>query len=90
MANYLRISMQQTILALHSKGWSKRRISREVGINRRTVTKYIKLFDSKCTISTTGSAVADEGVADSKCTISTTGSEGRKSLCIKHHIWGFY
>ena len=66
MANYLRLSMQQTILALNSKGWSKRRISREVGLNRRTVTKYIKQLDSKCTI-------------------STAGSEGRKSLCLKHH-----
>jgi transposase len=85
MANYLRVSMQQTILALHSKGWSKRRISREVGINRRTVTKYITQFNSKCTISTTGSVFGTEGVTNSKCTISTAGSEGRKSLCLNYH-----
>jgi transposase len=85
MANYLRLSMQQTILALHSKEWSIRRISREVGINRRTVTKYIKQFDSKYTISTAGSVTGTEDVTNSKCTISTTGLEGRKSLCIKHH-----
>ena len=85
MANYLRLSMQQTILALHTKGWSKRRISREVGINRRTITKYIKKNDSKYTISTTGSVAGAEDVTNSKCTISTTGSEGRKSLCLKHH-----
>ena len=85
MANYLRVSMQQTIIALHEKGWSKRRISREVGINRRTVTKYIQQFDSKCTISTTGSVSDSKGVTDSKYTISTTGSEGRKSLCLNYH-----
>ena len=85
MANYLRVSMQQTIITLHVKGWSKRRIAREVGVNRRTVTKYITQHDSKCTISTTGSAFDNEVVANSKCTISTTGSEGRKSLCLNYH-----
>ncbi len=85
MANYLRSSMQETIMELHEKGWSKRRIARELAINRRTVNKYILQSMSKCTISTAGSVLDNEGLTNSKCTISTTGSEGRKSLCAKHH-----
>jgi len=85
MANYLRSSMQETIIELYEKGWSKRRIARELAINRRTVNKYILQSMSKCTISTAGSELDNEGLTNSKCTISTTGSEGRKSLCAKHH-----
>ncbi|NCU32256.1 MAG: hypothetical protein EOM23_04840 [Candidatus Moranbacteria bacterium] len=40
MANYLRKTMQETIQNLRRKGWSLRRIARELGINRRTVRKY--------------------------------------------------
>jgi len=81
MANYLKVSMQETIKSLHEKGWSKRRIARELGINRRTVSQYISREDSKCTISTTGFSAQDSDNRRSKCTISTTGSGGRQSLC---------
>ena len=73
MSNVLKVSHQETIRSLHEKGWSDRRIARELGINRRTVTRY----GAKCTILHTGSA--DEG--EPKCTIAPTGkSTGRKSL----------
>jgi len=76
MANYLRVSMQETIRTLHEKGWSNRRIARELQINRRTVTRYVSKRGSKCTISTAGLRVDSEGFAESKCTISTAGSIG--------------
>jgi len=82
MSNVLKVSHQETIRSLHEKGWSERRIARELGINRRTVRRYA----SKCTIPPTGSpderepkctilhAGSKDGF-DSKPAISTTGSE---------------
>lgn len=85
MANYLKVSMQESIRYFyHDLHWSKRRIARELKINRRTVSKYIRT-DPKCTISTTGSSVQNFDDPLSKCTISTTGSGGRKSLCDPWH-----
>ena len=37
MANYLQANIKQTIDALAEKGWSRRRITGELGIDRRTV-----------------------------------------------------
>jgi transposase len=93
MSNVLKVSYQEAIRSLDEKGWSQRRIARELGINGRTVRRYIQK-ESKCsTISTPG--WSEE--SNSKCTsISTPGSEsvvgrepavsiteglGRKSCC---------
>ena len=55
MSNVLKVSHQEAIRSLHQKGWSQRRIARELGINRRTVRRYIE-EEAKCTsISTPGS-----------------------------------
>jgi transposase len=85
MANYLQDSMKETIRTLDKKGWSRRRIARELGINRRTVGKYIASKASNCTISTAGAGIDSKEVTNSKCTISTTGAPGRKSSCLKYH-----
>jgi hypothetical protein len=37
MSNVLKMSHQEVIRGLHQKGWSKRRIARELGIHRQTV-----------------------------------------------------
>lgn len=88
MSNTLKESMIETIRELGRRGWSVRRIAKELEVNRRTVGRYLAL-DSKCTISTTGSG----GDSPPKCTSPTDGSEcgktakctiptaGRKSLC---------
>ncbi len=74
MSNVLKVSHQETIRSLHEKGWSDRRIARELGINRRTVNRYW----AKCTIPPPGSADEEEP----KCTIVPTGkSIGRRSQC---------
>jgi transposase len=91
--NLLEVNLQQSIIALHARGWSRRRISRELGVHRVTVGKYLDKAESKSTISTLGSDVAPSA----KSTISTAGSEaaeeakpakvaagclaGRQSLC---------
>jgi len=40
MANLVSMTTQQAIKALHERGYSKRRIARELGIHRRTVSNY--------------------------------------------------
>ena len=80
--NELKLSLQQSILALNRSRWSARAIARELGINRETVAKYLRTAlqpatdglaappVSKPAISTPGS---DDG-AVSKPAISTAGS----------------
>ncbi len=43
MANRLKMARVQSILSLHAQGWSRRRISRELGIDRETVSRYVQL-----------------------------------------------
>ena len=43
MANQLRMATVQTILTLRKRGWSLRRIARELGIHRETVARYVRL-----------------------------------------------
>src|SRR5215213_8319400 len=40
--NQLKVSLQQTINALAARDWSRRRIARELGIDRETVGKYLR------------------------------------------------
>jgi transposase len=40
MPNLLQVSSQHAVLALLAKGWSDRRIAREVGVHRLTVKRY--------------------------------------------------
>jgi len=46
MANQLKMDMVNAILTLKQRGWSQRRIARELGINRETVARYINLPDA--------------------------------------------
>lgn len=92
--NRLEVSLQQAIIALHGRGWSQRRIARELCINRETVAVHVQA--AKPAISTTGSeaptgvdpAISTTGSgsgADAKPAISTPGSVGgRVSLCREH------
>jgi hypothetical protein len=34
MPNLLKVAMIETILSLHQRGWSQRRIARELGVDR--------------------------------------------------------
>jgi transposase len=43
MANRLKMATVQSILSLHTQGWSRRRIARELGIDRETVSRYVEL-----------------------------------------------
>ncbi len=65
MSNVLKVSEQETIRGLYERGWSLRRIAGELGLNRRTVSRYA----AKCTRQvTTGS--------EAKCTGEVTAGSG--------------
>ena len=42
MSNLLRVAVIDTILSLHQRGWSQRRIARELGVHRETVARYLR------------------------------------------------
>jgi transposase len=78
--NQLNVSLQQTILTLSSRGWSRRRIARQLEIDRETVGRYLRLAEgaSKPAIPPAGSAEDP----DSKPAIVPAGSQpGRRSDC---------
>ncbi len=84
MANILRMAKVQAIIGLLEKGWSYRRIARELGVHRQTVARYDRLRKtehSKSSILTPGSV----GEGESKSSKVTPGSNspGRtsQSLC---------
>jgi transposase len=91
MVNVLKVSVQTTIESLAELGWSQRRIASELGLDRETVRRYIRL--AKPAISTSGSkglpgpkpaisTPGSEGPPDPKPAISTPGkNSGRKSQC---------
>ena len=73
MPNLLKVAMIETILSLHQRGWSQRRIARELGIDRATVARYLRTptSTSKPAIAPPGSADSSDG---SKPAIAPTGS----------------
>jgi transposase len=89
MANHLTMALVDTIVSLHQRGWSQRRIAEELGIHRETVARHLgRTGEAKPAIAPTGSgdspsdskpAIAptgnDETLADSKPAIAPTGSD---------------
>ena len=71
MANSIPMTTKEAIRALKKRGYSKRKIARELGIHRNTVGKYLKESSEPSSIS----EAAEDSDGASKCTISTTGSE---------------
>ncbi|MGH7443097.1 MAG: helix-turn-helix domain-containing protein [bacterium] len=53
--NQLNVSLQHSIATLAAKGWSFRKIARELGLDRETVRRYRPVADSKPANPPTGS-----------------------------------
>ncbi len=77
MSNILKVSLQEAIKSLKERGWSDRRIAKELRLNRRTVKRYGDRPSAKCTISIPGS----EGGVEAKCTISIAGEVSSQAKC---------
>jgi hypothetical protein len=46
MANRLKMAKVHSIQVLHARGWSQRRIARELGIHRETVARYVQFAEN--------------------------------------------
>ena len=46
MANHLKMATVNAILTLRQRGWSFRRIARELGIHRDTVSRHVRLTEN--------------------------------------------
>jgi transposase len=63
MANRLKMAVIETIHTLRGRGWSARRIARELGVDRETVTRHLRAppTGSNAAIAPLGPAVDDPG-----------------------------
>ena len=99
MANQIKMATSASIIELYEKGWSRRRIARELELNRETVSRHILLHtvpEAKPAIPPTGidgpddakPAIPPAGTdepGDSKPAILPAGISGRPSLCRPYH-----
>ena len=53
--NQLKVNPQQSIVSLFTRGWSRRRIARELALDRATVRKYLAAGAAKPPTPQTGS-----------------------------------
>lgn len=93
MANQLKMAEIQAILALYRRGWSARRIARELGVHRETVGQYVKQAGgdgskpaSALTGSPEGAGIPDEPTgteAEPKPASALTGFSGAKASKIR-------
>lgn len=99
MPKVITVDQKQAVRMLHELGWSNRRIGRELGIDRRTVGKYVGECSKsvKCTNNpNTGSVtepITDSNEASVKCTnnpntgnlVEAPSRYGPKSSCEQYH-----
>ena len=82
MANQIKMAETAAIVRLHEQGWSQRKIARELGLDRGTVNRYLRLA-AKPAIPISGTP---DGT-DAKPAIPTTGAAGRPSACAPWRAW---
>src|SRR5689334_7801237 len=73
--NQLKVNRQQSIIGLYQQGWSKRRIARELQVDRETVRKYLAAEISKSPTPQIGS----QPDGSSKPATPQTGSKATES-----------
>jgi len=77
MANQLKLAMVNAILTLKQRGWSQRRIARELGIDRETVARYVNLLESDSKPAT-NAPTGSEGPKPAKAPIGSIGQDTQK------------
>ena len=77
----LKVNQQQTIVSLSQRGWSKRRIARELDLDRATVRKYLARANSKSPTPQTGSAESSQPKSPTNPQTGSSLGCGPASLC---------
>ena len=73
MSHLLKVAVIDTIMSLHQRGWSQRRIARELGVDRETVARHLRLARaSKPANAPIGSAAADDTSKPANAPIGST------------------
>lgn len=75
MANHLQMVKAKAVLALHARGWSNRRIARELGIDRDTVSRHVRAAARKDP-NTAKAPTGSSGPAEPNAARAPTGSSG--------------
>ena len=76
--NQLTVSLQHSIATLAAKGWSARKIARELDVDRETVRRYRPVEDSKPAIPPTGS---EDASTPKPANVPAGSKAGRTSQC---------
>jgi transposase len=76
--NQLTVSLQHSIATLAAKGWSARKIARELDVDRETVRRYRPIEDSKPAIPPTGS---EDASTPKPANVPAGSKAGRTSQC---------
>lgn len=79
--NQLKVNQQQSIIALREQGWSKRKIARELGLDRATVRKYLEGLAAKSPTPQTGSVAPSEAKSPTPPQTGSLPSGGPASVC---------
>src|SRR6266545_453670 len=79
--NQLKVNRQHTIVSLFEQGWSKRRIARELALDRATVRKYLAGVTPKPPTPQTGSAESTEAKSPTDPQTGSDSKSGPASLC---------
>ena len=82
MANRLKMAQINAILALRRRGWSCRRIARELGVHRETVSRYVREHENGQNRPKV--PAGSGGLLDSKPAKVPAGSERGRSKCEPH------
>ena len=100
MANQIKMATSASIIELYVRGWSQRRIARELGLDRGTVSRHIRLHAETAVSKPANVPAGDERDGDSKPAIPPAGAgeaatakpaippagiRGRKSQCRAYH-----
>jgi len=76
--NLLKVNQREIIISLWRRGWSARRIAREMGFDRDTASKYIKLeAAAKAATPSPGNETGEASAAEGKPATLTTGTEAK-------------
>lgn len=85
MANRVKMAVEEAIIGYTRLGWSRRRIARELGIDRATVARYLGLSANPAIVPAgaegSNPAIVPAGTGEAKPAILPAGRPGRVSQC---------